>query len=173
MATFVKIASVTVGSGGSATMGFTSIPGTYTDLCVKLSGRSDNAGSNGWQNGALTFNGSTSGYSGIVLLGRGDLSAVSLTNSSTSIDFAFYTSDATSTSNTFANNEIYIPNYAGSNYKSVSSDIVQERNSARAIMGFNAGLWSNTAAITSITLTPTAGNFVQHSTATLYGINKS
>jgi hypothetical protein len=173
MATLLKIASVTVGSGGASSMEFTSIPSTYTDLCIKLSGRSSNAGANGWQNGALTFNGSTSGYSGIVLLGRGDLSPVSLANSSTSIDFAFYTSDATSTSNTFANNEIYIPNYAGSNYKSVSSDIAQENNGVRAIMGFNAGLWSNAAAITSITLTPTLGTFVQYSTATLYGINKS
>jgi hypothetical protein len=173
MATFIKIASVAVGSGGASTMSFTSIPSTYTDLCIKLSGRTSNTGSQGWQNGTLTFNGSTTGYSSRVILGRGDLSVVSFDGGSTSLDYAFYTSDAASTSDVFANNEIYIPNYSGSNNKSVSSDMAQENNAARAILGFNAGLWSNTNAITSITLTPTAGNFVQYSTATLYGINKS
>ena len=37
--TFTKIASVTVGSGGASSIDFTSIPSTYTDLCVKLSTR--------------------------------------------------------------------------------------------------------------------------------------
>ena len=39
--TFTKIASVSVGSGGAATMSFTSIPSTYTDIVVKLSARGD------------------------------------------------------------------------------------------------------------------------------------
>jgi hypothetical protein len=37
--TFIKIASVTVGSGGAASMDFTSIPSTYTDLVIKVSTR--------------------------------------------------------------------------------------------------------------------------------------
>jgi hypothetical protein len=45
MATYTLINSVTVGSGGAASMEFTSIPSTYTDLVVKISGRSDNTGS--------------------------------------------------------------------------------------------------------------------------------
>ena len=35
--TFTQIASVTVGSGGAASIDFTSIPSTYTDLCIKTS----------------------------------------------------------------------------------------------------------------------------------------
>ena len=40
MATFTKIASATVGSGGASSIEFTSIPSTYTDLVIKLSMRS-------------------------------------------------------------------------------------------------------------------------------------
>jgi hypothetical protein len=173
MATFIKIASVTVGAGGAANIDFTSIPATYTDLVIKVSARTDGSVSNGWQSGALTFNGSTTGYSGILLAGRGDLSAVSITSSSSSIEFAFYSSDASTTGNTFANNEIYISNYAGSNNKSISSDIAEENNAARALAGIAAGLWSNSAAINRVTLTSNNGSFVQYSTATLYGINNS
>lgn len=171
--TFTKIASVTVGSGGAANIDFTSIPSTYTDLVLKVSARTDGSTANGWQSGALTFNGSTTGYSGILLAGRGDLSAVSITSSASNIEFAFYSSDAGSTGNTFASNDIYIPNYAGSNNKSVSSDIAEENNAARALAGIAAGLWSNSAAINRVTLTPNGGSFVQYSTATLYGIKNS
>ena len=41
--TYVKIATVTVGSGGAANMTFSSIVGTYTDLAIKISARSDKA----------------------------------------------------------------------------------------------------------------------------------
>jgi hypothetical protein len=40
-------------------------------------------------------------------------------------------------------------------------------------MNFIAGLWSNTAAITSISMAPDNGNYPQYSTATLYGIKSS
>jgi len=36
-----------------------------------------------------------------------------------------------------------------------------------------AGLWSQTAAITAISLNDQNGSFIQHSTATLYGIKSS
>jgi hypothetical protein len=171
--TFIKIASVTVGSGGSSTINFTSIPSTYTDLILTISARTSGSTANGWQSGALTFNGSTSGYAGTLLVGRGDLSAVSITSGTSNIEFAFYSSDAGSTANTFANNDIYIPNYAGSNNKSTSSNIAEENNGNRAIVGMAAGLWSNSAAINQITLTPGGGSFEQYSTATLYGIKNS
>jgi hypothetical protein len=171
--TFVKIASVSVGSGGAANIDFTSIPSTYTDLCIKVSARTNGSTANNWQSGALTFNGSTSGYSGILLAGRGDLSAVSITSTTSNIEFAFYSSDAGTTASTFASNDIYVPNYAGSNNKSVSSDIAEEDNAARALAGICAGLWSNSAAINRVTLTSNNGSFVQYSTATLYGIKNS
>ena len=175
MATFVKIASVTVGSGGASSIDFTSIPGTYTDLCIKVTARGTDNSGNGWNNGYLTFNSSGTGYSSCIIVGRGDLAPASFTGSSTELGYTFYISNSVTTANTFASTDIYVPNYAGSNYKSLSSDFAEENNAARAIMGFSAGLWSNTSAITSITLTPAtgAGTFVQYSTATLYGISNA
>jgi len=47
-------------------------------------------------------------------------------------------------------------------------------NATAAIAVLGAGLWSNTAAITSITLFPENGTaWVQHSSATLYGIKNT
>jgi hypothetical protein len=76
------------------------------------------------------------------------------------------------TANTFSSTEIYIPNYASANYKSYSVDQVDEGNQTTVYSHLIAGLWSNTAPINQITFTPTSYNFVQYSTATLYGIRK-
>ena len=94
MATFIKIASVTVGSGGATSMSFTSIPNTYTDLVIKISARGTDNSSNGWNQGAITFNSSTTGYSSKLLLGRGDLSAVSFDGGTSAIDYGFYVSNS-------------------------------------------------------------------------------
>ncbi len=76
---------------------------------------------------------------------------------------------------TFASTEVYIPNYAGSTNKSYAVDQVQETNGTTAYMNLLAGLWSNTAAITSIKIEgrDTTITMVQHSTATLYGISRT
>lgn len=164
-----KIATVTVGSGGASSIDLTSIPGTMTDLLLVTSLRESTGGSGG-SNTKLNFNGSTSGYSERMLRGLSG-SAASYSQSGTTIGWN-YDNLSGSTSNTFNNASIYIPNYAGSTYKSVSLDTVVENNSAEGFQVINAALWSNTAAITSIVLAPGAGTFVQYSTATLYGVTK-
>ena len=166
--TYEAIATVTVGSGGAADIQFTSIPGTYTDLLLKLSGRTTASGVGNFIDAA--FNGSTSNFSYRLLEGNGS-SALSTNGTSSLISSA---TGSTATSNTFGNSEIYIANYNSSNYKSISSENMGETNATTAYIDIVASLWSNTAAITSITLTPSGGNnFVQYSTATLYGIKNS
>jgi hypothetical protein len=162
-----KIASVTVGSGGASTIAFSSIPQGYTDLKIIISSRSPISAFN--MNTLLTFNGTTSGYSEKMLYGNGS-SAASASNSGSNIVWSNDANGATSTSNTFNNNEIYIPNYTSGNYKSLSIDNVVENNATGGFQIMLAGLWSNTAAITSITLTASTTTFAQYSTATLYGI---
>ena len=164
--TYTLISSVTVGSGGAASIDFTSIPSTYTDLCLKVSLRSTSAGA---EAALIEFNGSTTGFSAMRLYGNGSTGVSdTLTNIRAAID------TAADTSSTFSNGEFYIPNYAGSTNKSVSLDMVFENNAALAVASLVAGLWSDTPAITSIKLSTNAGgNFVQHSTAYLYGISNA
>jgi hypothetical protein len=167
--TYTLISSVTVGSGGAATIGFTSIPSTYTDLVLKVSTRDDRAGviANAIN---LSLNGSTANFTYKLLEGDG----VSIYSASGSTSLIGVSTGPSATANTFSNLEIYIPNYAGSNNKSISVDSVVETNATTTFADLIASLWSNSAAITSITLTPNTGtNFVQYSTAYLYGISNA
>lgn len=166
--TMTLISTVTVGSGGASTIDFTSIPQTYTDLFILLSTRTTNAAVN--DNPVIRFNGSTSSYSARRLYGFGSGSGSS---DSLSIIPVGNNTGNNSTSNTFGNSAVYVPNYTGSTNKSVTSDGVSEYNGTAAAMSIVAGLWSNTAAITQITfVSETASNFMQYSTASLYGILK-
>jgi len=179
MPTFTQIGSaVTVGSGGAASITFTSIPSTFTDLVVKVSGRSSR---NEFVASYLTMqlNSSTTDYTYRVIDAIPGISTSSATQASytTSAIVVGGLSQANSTSSTFGSNEIYIPNYAGSTNKSISAEGVSENNTTSTILLLSAGLWSNTSAITSITLKPFAGgsffNFLEHSTAYLYGVSNA
>lgn len=164
--TYVAIATVTVGSGGASDITFSSIPATYTDLLIKASVRGSYSGA------TIAFrlnpNSSTSSMASRVLYGDG-ASAASFTDT---IAYGNVTANS-ATSNTFGNLEFYIPNYAGSNNKSISGDGVTENNATSALTYFSASLWSNSSAISSIQMLPTVGTILQYSTATLYGIKNS
>jgi hypothetical protein len=165
--TFELIASSTVGSGGAASINFTSIPSTYTDIVFKLSLRDTYSGVASAD--LISFNGSTASITSRMIQGSG--SAVSSTSSPAR--FAGNNVSATATASTFSSVEVYIPNYAGSANKSFSVDSVTENNATEAYANFIAGLWSNSAAINQVTFTPTSGSFVQYSTAYLYGVKNA
>lgn len=168
MANYIPISTVTVGSGGAASISFTGIPQTYTDLVVKVSAR-NSANNDGM---GISFNGSSTNYSYRDLYGSG--SAAGSTNNTTGPATGYGLIDQSpATASTFANGEIYISNYTSSNNKSVSIDGVTENNATATYAYLSAILWSNTAPITSITLTAlSSGTIQQYSTATLYGIRK-
>lgn len=176
MANMIPISTVTVGSGGASTIEFTNIPQNYTDLQLVISARSLSSTADDVVTGY--FNNSGSSLSAKRLYGLGNatysdsLSAKSGTSTGSRIPFGAISGN-TSTSNTFGNVSIYIPNYTSSNYKSSSGDGVGENNATLAVAILSAGLWSNTSPITSITLdTYYNGNYAQYSSATLYGIRK-
>jgi hypothetical protein len=170
--TYVKIGStVTVGSGGAADITFSSIPATYTDLKVVISSRSTLTGGPAEAN-RIAFNGDTTSGNYVTkrLLGSG-----SAASSQTQARETFFNTGVPATASTFANSEIYIPNYASTSAKSASIDTVSENNATEAYSALIAIRWSGTAAITSIAFTPetAATTFVEHTTATLYGIKNS
>lgn len=169
--TYDLIASSTVGSGGASTISFTSISGTYTDLLIKLSLRSNNAGT--VDNGLLTFNGSSSNINYLRLYGDGS-GAGSSSAAANTINFLINSNG--STSNTFSSTDFYICNYASTSVtKPWYIDSVQEDNATTAYSYLLAGHLNTTSAITSITLAPFSGgtSFVQYTTAYLYGIKNS
>ena len=154
----------------AASVTFDNLPTSgYTDLKIVMSARGTASLSSGYVDGVITFNGTTTGYSERMVYGIGSTASSAL-QSSTGIKWNFATSSIT-TASTFGNSEVYIPNYRSSNNKSVSIDTVAENNSATVnIVALDAGLWSNTAAITSITITAGSGSFDVNSTFSLYGI---
>jgi hypothetical protein len=161
-ATYTPIATTTVSGTSTATVTFSSIAGTYTDLIIVA-------------NGSITvtddtyvqFNGSGgTGYSGTYIAGNGSAASSGRYTSNDSI-VADYTSYPNTTGGAWT--AIYqFMNYA--NTTTYKTCLIRSNNAG---IGTNAGvhLWSSTAAITSIALktqgTPKWGN---GTTFTLFGI---
>lgn len=161
------IATVTVGAGGASSIEFTSIPQTYTDLLILLSGRSTRTGT-AQEVVDILFNGSYSSLSGYRFAGTGS-SAFSGTGT-----YPGVASTDSATASIFGNTSIYIPNYTSSNYKGHNVEGVSENNATEAVQQYAAGLWASSSAITSLSFRPQSlNNWTQYSTATLYGIKNS
>ncbi len=157
------VSTVTVGSGGAASIEWTSIPQTGKDLMVLLSARNTSTGTNL----DMEFNLDSTTYAYIRLTGTGSIVGSS---SGTTAEFAANTPSG-NTASTFGNTQLYISNYTSTTAKSYSSDSVNENNSTTAAQRLYAGAWtdSNTA-ITSIKFIP-ATNFAEFTTASLYIIS--
>lgn len=167
------ISSVTVGSGGAANITFSSIPGTYTDLVLRLSLRGAVNGT--WADTLLKFNGSTANFTNKYMYGNGSGVYPGSNAYSTSGGYMSGSPGATGTANTFNNTTVYISDYASTaKNKTYMTDGSAETNATTAYLHALYGLWSDTSAITSISLvTDTGTNWVENSTAYLYGISKS
>jgi hypothetical protein len=98
--------------------------------------------------------------------------ATSANSSSLNVIYEWYVTGSAATSNTFGYSSIYVPNYVTSVAKSFSIDTAYENNSNTPYMGFTAGLWNQTAAITTITLLASS-TWSIGSTFSLYGVSNS
>lgn len=161
------IETVTVGAGGASSILFTAIPGDATDLLFKINVRSTTTGTS-VEPCLVTFNSNTTGYSHRTVNGNGS----TVTSTSGTSRLAFNAPRAGTTANTFGNVQVYVPNYAGAVNKVFTSDSVTENNAVEAHQTLIAGLWANTAAITSASFAPSANNFAADSTISLYKITK-
>lgn len=168
------ISSQTLGSA-AASVTFSSIPATYTDLVLRLSMRDD---FNGGFNGAtyqLRFNGDDASqtlYSRTMLIGNGSAASSTRNNDVSSINSNFGADSADNTASTFSNNEIYIPSYTASQNKPLSAFDAVENNATAAKLNALAGLYRNTAAITQIQIIAWS-SFVSGSSFYLYGLKNS
>ena len=155
-ATYEKIATTTLGSA-SATVTFSTISGSYTDLrIIYATTASADAGN------YIRFNSdSGSNYSRTNLYGNGSSAGSNRDTNSTGI-FGPFTMSSAITSNT-----IDIMNYSNATtYKTCLVRAGAANNSTLATVG----LWRSTSAITSVSITCDGANFASGSTFTLYGI---
>ena len=165
--TFKKIQTITVGSGGVASIEFTNIPQTFTDLKVVVSARTTTAATRGSL--LLELNGSTSDFTARALYGEDGNRGSEIPSPTRRLGVV---PAANATVSAFGNAEIYIPNYTSANFKSISTDIVFEQNSSSVYDLYMTGtLWSNNAAITSLSIKPASDNWAQYSSVTLYGVS--
>lgn len=163
--TMTLVSTVTVGAGGAASIDFTSIPQTGTDLIIMLSSRNSSGSTS-----IIQFNSDSTDTNYTFRRLRGSGSAVL---SETANERLYLENNkSTDTASTFGTFTYYIPNYGGSTAKSFSADAVSENNATAAFQNIAAGRWTGTSAITSIKLLPNTGNYDQYSTASLYTITK-
>ena len=161
--TYEPIATTTL-SSAAASIDFTSISGSYTDLRVVLVAASD-AGASIY----CRYNSDTgTNYSSTRLTGNGT-AAASASQSNTAVP----NSGRMPVSSTiFGLTTIDIFSYAGSTYKtSLIASSSDQNGSGEEFL--NVNLWRSTSAITAVNLVPSSGNFVIGTKATLYGITKA
>lgn len=155
-ATYEPIAKYTVSSSQSSYT-FSSIPSTYTDLIIIVSGTSSSDISY-----RLQFNSDTgSNYSFTYLYGDG-----SSATSGRQTNQAFIGGMAR-TGTTQGNGIIHIMNYSNTTtYKTA----IGTGGTAAVLIIENVGTWRSTSAINSMTLITESGTVSTGSTFTLYGI---
>ena len=167
---YESIATITVGSGGAASVDFTSIPSTYTHLQIRGIARDARA------NAQDSMNVKYNNDSGNNYMQYHELYA----DGSTAASYAGSTSGAYISLDRIAGNTagasmfgaviIDILDYANTNkYKTQRSLGGTDQNGSGAV-AFASGLWMSTSAINRITLTGASANFSQYSSFALYGI---
>lgn len=166
----LKLIKTTVLDASAASVTISNIPQEFKTLKLIVSARSNDTNAGAFDGLKVQFNSVTTGYSERLLYGTGSSALSTSQSGDNSIHFQYIANNA-GTASTFGNTEVTIPNYNSSSNKPVAGSSVSENNGTAAIQALNAGLWSNSAAITSIVLSPnSAGNFLAGSTFYLYGV---
>jgi hypothetical protein len=162
--TYTPLATTTLGSA-TATITFTSISGSYTDLIIAGKLRIDNS-SSGSQNAVIRFNSdSGSNYAWSYILGDGSSVSSSRTTNATELLVSTVGNDDT---NRYSAEIWQINNY--SNTTTYKTALLKHMAQYGNQVQFWAGLWRSTSAITSISITAGSANWAAGSTLTLYGI---
>ena len=162
--TYNNIATQTL-SSATRSITFSSIPAIYTDLKIVFVGTIESSS----DYVEITFNGTTSGYSWTRFSGDGSSATSSNVTSNTKWVPNFPLAGST-TIPMLITTDIF--SYTGSTFKSGLMETSADTNGAGLTIR-SAGLWQNTAAITSIKLEPQTNNFNAGCVATLYGIKNA
>jgi hypothetical protein len=158
--TYTPLANITLGSAASS-ITFGSIPATYRDLiCVVVA-----TGSTTLQ-GRIRLNGDSgsSSYAYQRISGTGSAASANIDNAES---FAHISSIAQATTTGALQMNINIMDYSATNkHKTILSRADQAANGTDA----HSNRWKNTAAVTSVQILTSTGNWAAGSTFALYGI---
>jgi hypothetical protein len=168
----------TIANSTTNSMAFNNIPQTYTDLLVRVSVRSLASAATNTIFLAFQDGGTNTNYSETYMYGTGSSAATARVGTG-GVDYGtgiFAVPAATTTTNSFANGEIHIPNYTNNTKHSYTVDFVSVSNAATSgiFQEFAAGLWHPTTPITGVAFYLQGGTsyFAPNTTFTLYGIAK-
>lgn len=166
---YESIATTTVGSGGIATVSFTSIPATYTHLQIRGITRNESV----TDETRIRFNSDTgSNYAYHRLRGTGSAASATAASTVSYIELPFASYSGT-TASVYGAVVIDILDYANTNkYKTIRQLGGTDLNGS-GTLEFISGLWQNTNAITSISIFPSSGDINEYSQFALYGIKGS
>lgn len=162
------LASSVLGSS-AATIDFTSIPATYEDLELVITGRGTHAATGVALN--MRFNGSSSSiYDAQRITGGGVTTTSAEAYAGSSGEIAAMPA-ATATANKFSQAVVRIARYARGGHKLAVSwgGRFDAESSGNGWIEFKMILWRSTAAINQITLLPGSGSFDTGTVVTLYG----
>jgi hypothetical protein len=161
---YESIATVTVGSGGTSTVSFTSIPNTYTHLQIRATAQASASDI------FMRFNSdTTTSYAKHYLYGNGSTATANGYNNQDLISFAY----TTASGSVFSGNVCDILDYANTNKnKTVRVLNGWDSNGSGGIILWS-GAWFKTDAITSISIFPPSSVIAQYSHFALYGIKSA
>lgn len=165
---YESIATVTVGAGGSASASFTSIPSTYQHLQIRGIARQSATGAT--QPMLLTANGVTSGYAVHNVRGNGTSALATGDTAQGNIYLQDQLATASNNASVFSAFVIDLLDYANTNKNKTFRIFMGIDDNGSGRVALNSGLFQSTSAVTSLTLSPNSGNFVQYSSFALYGI---
>ena len=166
---YESIATTTVGSGGSSTITFSSIPSTYKHLQIRFIGRYTATTKNLY----FDYNGDTTASNYYLHSVTGDGSSATSGGAQLAIIASDAITSSGETASAFGAGVIDILDYANTNKYKTSRALSGNDLNGSGNIRLGSCLWMNTAAITSITLKPQSGlgaNFAQYSQFALYGI---
>lgn len=167
--TYEPIATTTLGSA-QATISFSSVSNAYTDLILIGNwGQSVDSESCLFRVGNGSVDTGTN-YSATELWGNGTTAGSQRTSNATGARITFSTGGGSAVTSNFA---LHLMNYA--NTTTNKTFITRNNVPSSSFPGTSAfvSLWRSTAAINTITLYLTGGNFLTGSTFTLYGIKSA
>jgi hypothetical protein len=167
---YESIASAT-GTGTSATITFSSIPGTYKHLQLRVLGRSTEAGA-GKSNLIIKLNNdsTTANYRTHELTGDGSSASATTTTGSAGLRFNDTLSRAGNTAGLMATQIIDIQDYTATMNRTVRMISGIDVNGAGGVIGLYSGLYLSTTALTQIDYTCPDGNLATTTVVALYGI---